>query len=161
MKKILKELLPYVIIVLAVILIRTYIVTPVTVDGPSMQSTLYTNDVMLLFKINKNNLQRYDIVVLKHGTDRLIKRLIALPGERIKCVDGKIYINDEEKSNEYGYGSNFDFDEVTLGDDEYFVMGDNREDSLDLRYFGAVKKDQILGNVNYILFPFNRFGSFK
>ena len=51
MKKILKELLPYVIIVVAVVLIRTYIVTPVTVDGPSMQTTLYTNDVMLLYKL--------------------------------------------------------------------------------------------------------------
>ncbi len=161
MKKILKELLPYVIIVVAVVLIRTYIVTPVTVDGPSMQTTLYTNDVMLLYKFNKNNLNRYDIVVLNHSTDRLIKRIIALPRESIRCTNGKVYINGEEKSNEYGYGNNFDFDEVTLGDDEYFVMGDNRENSLDSRYFGAVKKDQILGNVNYITFPFNRFGTIK
>ena len=158
MQKFIKEIIPYIIIIVVVVLIRTFIITPVTVDGPSMEKTLYSNDVMLLYKFNKNNIKRYDIVVFKYGNDRLIKRLIGLPGETIKCVDGKIYINDEDKSNEYGYGNNFDFSETTLKDNEYFVMGDNREDSLDSRYFGSVSSDQILGNTNYIIFPFNRFG---
>jgi signal peptidase I len=161
MKKIIKEILPYALIIIVVVFIRSYLVTPVTVDGPSMQKTLYTNDVMLLYKINKENVKRYDIIVLQKGNDRLIKRLIALPNETIQCKNGKIYINGKEESNEYGYGTNFDFDEVKLGSDEYFVMGDNRDDSLDSRYFGPIKKNQILGNTNFIIFPFNHFGNVK
>lgn len=159
--KFIKELIPYVVIILVVILIRSFIVTPVTVDGPSMESTLYTNDIMVLYKFNKNNIKRYDIVVFKHNNDRLIKRLIGLPGEKIKCVSGTIYINNEELSNEYGYGKNMDFSEVKLGEDEYFLMGDNREDSLDCRYFGPVNKADILGSTNLIIFPFNHFGMVK
>ena len=158
MNKSVKEALPYIIIVLVVVIIRSFIVTPVTVSGPSMQTTLYTGDVMLLTKYNKSNLQRYDIVVVKRNSERLVKRLIALPNETIKCSDGKIYINGEEKTNEYGYGPNEDFDEVKLKSDEYFVIGDNRNDSLDSRYFGPIKKNQILGKTNLIVYPFKRFG---
>ncbi|MGB4627819.1 MAG: signal peptidase I [Erysipelotrichaceae bacterium] len=159
MAKFIKEIIPYIIIVIAVVLIRTYIITPVTVYGPSMETTLYSNDIMLLYKFNKNNIKRYDIVVFKYGNDRLIKRVIGLPGDTIKCLDGKIYINNEEKSNEYGYGSNLQFSQITLKEDEYFVMGDNRENSLDSRYFGPVTSEQILGTTDFIIFPFNRFGS--
>ena len=148
MKYFTKEILPYIIIVLVVVLIRTFIITPVTVNGPSMQETQY----------KKNTVERYDIVVVKKDGDRLVKRLIGLPNEEIECKNGKIYINGEEKSNEYGYGTNKDFAKVKLGSDEYFVIGDNRNDSLDSRYFGPVKKNQILGKTNFIIFPFNRFG---
>lgn len=161
MAKFIKEIIPYIIIVIAVVLIRTYIITPVTVDGPSMETTLYSNDIMLLYKFNKNDIKRYDIVVFKYGNDRLIKRVIGLPGDTIKCLDSKIYINNEEKSNEYGYGSNLQFSQITLKEDEYFVMGDNRENSLDSRYFGPVTGEQILGTTDFIIFPFNRFGSVK
>lgn len=160
MKKFFKELLPYLIIILVVVVLRSYVITPVTVDGPSMQTTLYTNDVMLLYKFNKNNVKRYDIVVVKHGSDRLIKRLIGMPGDTIKCVGGIIYLNNEPADN-YGYGNNFDFEAVKLSNDEYFVIGDNREDSFDSRYFGPINKDQMMGNVNFIFFPFNRFGTVK
>jgi signal peptidase I len=160
MKKFFKELLPYLIIILVVVVLRSYVITPVTVDGPSMQTTLYTNDVMLLYKFNKNNVKRYDIVVVKHGSDRLIKRLIGMPGDTIKCVSGIIYINNEE-AEKYGYGNNMDFAAVKLSSDEYFVIGDNREDSFDSRYFGPINKDQMMGNVNFIFFPFNRFGIVK
>ena len=161
MKQFLKEVIPYVVIIVVVVLIRVFIVTPVAVDGPSMQKTLYTGDVMLLYKFKKYNVNRYDIVVVQRENSRLVKRLIALPGESIKCSGGKIYINGEEKTNEYGYGTSMDFTEVTLADDEYFVIGDNRGDSLDSRFFGPVKKEQILGTTNFILYPFNRFGKVK
>lgn len=161
MKKKIEELIPYVAIIIAVILVRAYIVTPVTVDGPSMETTLYTKDIMLLYKFNKNHIKRYDIIVFDRGPSKLVKRLIALPGETIKCEDGIIYINGEEKSNEYGYGKTRDFDEVTLKENEYFVMGDNREDSMDSRAFGPIKAKQIKGNTNFILFPFKHFGLVK
>lgn len=161
MKNFIKEAIPYIVIIVVVVLIRTFIITPVTVDGPSMEETLYTNDILLLYKFNKKNIKRYDIIVFNKSDSKLVKRLIALPGESIKCEDGVIYINGEEKSNEYGYGKTKDFEEVKLNDDEYFVMGDNREDSLDSRIFGPINISQIQGNTNFIIFPFNHFGNVK
>lgn len=157
MKKFVKEYLPYVLILLVIILLRIYVVTPVTVDGNSMNDTLYTNDLMLLFKIG--NIERYDIVVANHDNKKLIKRVIGMPNDKIKCVSGILYINNEEDTSGYGYGENIDFPEYTLKDDEYFLIGDNRSDSFDSRYFGPVKKEDIVGKANFIIFPFNRFGS--
>lgn len=157
MKKFVKEYLPYVLILLAIILLRIYVVTPVTVDGNSMNDTLYPNDLMLLFKVG--NIERYDIVVANHDNKKLIKRVIGMPNDKIKCVSGILYINNEEDTSGYGYGENIDFPEYTLKDDEYFLIGDNRSDSFDSRYFGPVKKEDIVGKANFIIFPFNRFGS--
>lgn len=157
MKKFVKEYLPYVLILLVIILLRIYVVTPVTVDGNSMNDTLYPNDLMLLFKVG--NIERYDIVVANHDNKKLIKRVIGMPNDKIKCVSGILYINNEEDTSGYGYGENIDFPEYTLKDDEYFLIGDNRSDSFDSRYFGPVKKEDIVGKANFIIFPFNRFGS--
>lgn len=157
MKKFVKEYLPYVLILLVIILLRIYVVTPVTVDGNSMSDTLYPNDLMLLFKVG--NIERYDIIVANHDNKKLIKRVIGMPNDKIKCVSGILYINNEEDTSGYGYGENIDFPEYTLKDDEYFLIGDNRSDSFDSRYFGPVKKEDIVGKANFIIFPFNRFGS--
>lgn len=157
MKKFVKEYLPYVLILLVIILLRIYVVTPVTVDGNSMNDTLYPNDLMLLFKVG--NIERYDIIVANHDNKKLIKRVIGMPNDKIKCVSGILYINNEEDTSGYGYGENIDFPEYTLKDDEYFLIGDNRSDSFDSRYFGPVKKEDIVGKANFIIFPFNRFGS--
>lgn len=151
----LKEILPYVIILVAVILFRTFIATPVIVNGPSMQETLHTNDILILRRTSKIN--RYDIVVANHNGDKLIKRVMGIPGDKIKCVSGIIYVNNEEVSN-YGYGTSFDFAQVILGENEYFLIGDNREDSLDSRYFGPVEKSNISGVADFRVFPFNKIG---
>lgn len=156
MKKFIKEYLPYVVILVVIVLLRIYVVTPVTVDGNSMNDTLYTNDLMLLFKIG--DIERYDIVVANHDNKKLIKRVIGMPNDKIKCVSGILYINNEEDASGYGYGENIDFPEYILKEDEYFLIGDNRSDSLDSRYFGPVKKEDIEGKANFIIFPFNRFG---
>ena len=155
MKEKLKEILPYIIILVAVILFRTFIATPVIVNGPSMQDTLHTNDILILRRTEKIN--RYDIVVASHNGDKLIKRVMGVPGDKIKCVSGIIYVNNEEVSN-YGYGTSFDFQQVILGDDEYFLIGDNRKDSLDSRYFGAVNKSDLSGVADFRIFPFTKIG---
>ena len=111
MKEKLKEILPYIIIFIVVILFRTYIATPVIVNGPSMQETLHTNDVLILRRTDRIN--RYDIVVANHNGDKLIKRVMGIPGDKIKCVSGTIYVNNEEISS-YGYGTSFDFPQVVL-----------------------------------------------
>ena len=85
MKKFIKELIPYIVIIIVVVLIRTYIITPVIVVGDSMVPTLKDNQILLLNKIDYrfNEIERYDIVVIKVGKSEIIKRVIGLPGENI------------------------------------------------------------------------------
>ena len=156
-KKIIIDLIPYVIILLVVVLVRTFIVTPIIVSGPSMQPTLDGGELMILNKMS--DLERFDIVVVDAGNEEIIKRIIAMPGETISCEDGIIYVNGRRQDEEYSQGITFDFDKVVLEDDEYFVMGDNRENSADSRHMGAFKKEQIKGTAKIILFPFNEFGT--
>lgn len=155
-----KELIPYVIILLVVILIRTYLVTPIKVQGQSMSPTLTGKEFMILKKYDKT-IERFDIVVVNTDHDDIIKRVIALPGETIACENGNIYVNGRKLEDNYGSGVTSDFKKVTLKDNEYYVLGDNREDSLDSRYFGPFTKDKIKGTTNLILFPFNKIGVVK
>lgn len=156
---IIKELIPYVVILIAVVLIRTYLVTPIMVSGPSMKPTLEGGEVMILNKLGK--IDRYDIVVVDIKTEDIIKRVIALPGETISCEDGVIYVNDKKIDEEYGMGTTGNFNKVTLADDEYFVLGDNREDSLDSEELGPMKVEQIKGTTSLILYPFSKIGNVK
>lgn len=157
--KIIKEIIPYIVIVLVVVLIRTFIITPVRVDGDSMKNTLKNGDILLLYKLGSIN--RFDIIVLDEEKDneKIIKRVIGLPGETIAIKKGKIYINDKVIDDEYAYGETSDYDKVTLEDDEYFILGDNRLISKDSRYFGPIKKSEIKGKIVFRLFPFTKIGN--
>ena len=157
--KIIKEIIPYIIIVLIVVLIRTFIITPVRVDGDSMKNTLKNGDILLLYKLGSIN--RLDIIVLDEEKDneKIIKRVIGLPGETVAIKKGKIYINDKVNDDEYAYGETSDYDKVTLEDDEYFILGDNRLISKDSRYFGPIKKSEIKGKIVFRLFPFTKIGT--
>lgn len=157
-----KDSISFIIIILAIILIRLFIVTPVRVDGPSMNDTLKDGDILLLDKYD-NTFERFEIVVFNYSGERLIKRIIGLPGEVVSYKNNKLYINGNEIEDDYGLGYTEDFELKNLNltkipDNEYLVMGDNRNDSLDSRYFGTISKDKILGSVKYRLFPFNKFG---
>ena len=163
-KETIKELLIYLGIIVFVVLLRTFIITPVRVDGTSMNSTLNDGDIMILNKINYrfNDIERFDIVVIKYYKERFIKRVIGLPGETIKYIDNELYINNikveehflQEETDDYSY-------EGFIPENCYFVMGDNRRDSLDSRSFGCVNKEEILGSANLVLFPFKNFGMKK
>ena len=157
--KILKEIIPYVIVVIVVVLIRTFLVTPIRVNGSSMYPTLKDKEIMILNKIGKtiNGIDRFDIVVLKDD-DYLIKRVIALPGEKISCQNGNIYINGKKLKDKYGSGLTSDFEPIEVPKNSYFVMGDNRENSKDSRYIGPINKKEIKGKTSFILFPFKNFG---
>ena len=137
--KFIKEIFPYIVILLVVILIRSFLVTPIKVNGQSMYDTLTGDEIMLLFKVGDIN--RYDMVVADlivdgKKDDTLIKRVYGLPGETIKCENGVIYINDRKIDDPYATNETSDFEAVTLGSDEYFLLGDNRSISLDSRIIG-------------------------
>lgn len=160
MKKFLKELLPYVVIVIVVVLIRTFIVTPVQVDGPSMKPTLQNKELLLLSKYKKNY-QRFDIVVFKFNDSKLVKRIIGLPGDTLEYKNSQLYINGTlvEESFEHAITEDFKLSSIgyqTIPDNMYFVVGDNRINSLDSRYIGLISKNQIEGIVNISIWPLKK-----
>ena len=157
--KVIKEVIPYIVIVVVVVLIRTFIITPVRVDGDSMKNTLKNGDILLLYKLS--SIDRFDIIVIDEEKDneKIIKRVIGLPGETVAIKKGKIYINDKVIDDEYAYGQTSDYNKVTLRDDEYFILGDNRLISKDSRYFGPIKDNEIKGKIVFRLFPFTKIGT--
>ncbi len=160
----LKEIMPYVVILIVVLLFRSFVATPIKVNGQSMYDTLTGNEIMILNKLG--SIHRYDIVVadlIVNGKkeDTLIKRVYGLPGETISCENGRIYINGRNIEDDFAYGVTEDFEPVTLQSDEYFVLGDNRGISLDSHIFGPIKKKNIQGVTSFVLWPLNKFGNVK
>jgi len=151
-------------VMLIVRTIQVFLIQPFIVDGGSMLPTFETNDVLLIDKVDYryNEPQRGDVVVFKfkmEGSELdgkyFIKRLIAFPGEKIEIngtstiihtVDGKT-INLDEKYVEESRASfvNYKYNNYTLGEDEYFMMGDNRAGSYDSRSWGPIHRSQMSG----------------
>ena len=165
--KIVKELIPYIIIVIVVILFRTFIATPIRVDGPSMEDTLKNGDILLLNKLNKS-IKRFDIVVIYKSDIRLIKRVIGLPGENIEYKDNELYINGKVvedvaliRTGDFTLKELYGVDRIPEG--YYFVLGDNRTVSKDSRYYdiGLIKRSEIAGTTSFRFFPFNKIGKIK
>lgn len=167
-KELIKKIYPYIIVVIVVVLIRSFIVTPAVVDGQSMEDTLYSNNVVILNKLDYklNDIKRFDVVVLKYNGEKLIKRVIGLPGEHVEYKDGNLYIDGFLIEDTYGKTGTDDFKLETLGylnipGDMYFVVGDNRSNSADSRILGLIKKEDILGSVSYRIFPLTKIGRVK
>lgn len=166
--KVFKEALPYIIIIIAVILIRTFIVTPVRVNGESMHPYLKEGEVLILNKLDKS-FNRFDIVVINSNKTKIIKRIIGMPGETIAYKDCKLYINDEEVEDFVKDCATDDFsldglyNYAIIPEGYYFVMGDNRKNSSDSRDYrvGLISKSQIEGTTSIRLYPFNRLGTLK
>lgn len=166
MKEKLKPLLPYIIIILVVLFIKSFIVAPIKVNGESMYPTLEEKDIMILNKTAYyfNDPKRFDIVVVDIKDEYLIKRVIGLPGEHIEYIDNTLYVNGKKVAENFKHGKTDDFNIEELGRDtvpenSYLVMGDNRENSLDSRELGFMKEEQLLGRTSLIVLPFDRIGS--
>lgn len=177
----------FVVSAIVILLFVNFVAHPVRVDGRSMYPTLkdgefgFTNVGGVLL----NGVDRGDIVVVTMEEEgqktHWVKRVIGLPGDTVSCVNDVVYINgkvlDETKYidpdyrqslvDKFGYFNKVpnanntnveDFEEVKLGDDEYYVMGDNRPYSKDSRYVGPVKKSQIFAKKMLVLLPISDIG---
>lgn len=177
MKNILKEILSTSLYILFV-LILTYLIIHFVgqrteVIGPSMEPTLHNGDNLIVEKISYrfNDPKRYDIIVFPFKYAKrtyYIKRIIGMPGETVYIdEEGTIYINDEVLDESYGkeviLNPGLASTKITLKEDEYFVMGDNRNDSSDSRdpSVANIKRDEIIGRAWVRIWPFSKFGSIK
>ena len=166
--------------IIAGILLVIFVIQRDDVYGRSMQPTLNSGDVVFTQKISTyfNNYDRGDIVVLDgkgmYGYDKseyLIKRVIGLPGETVKIDEGQVYIKPKDSDEFFilnetylvpgtattvrSYGVEHGYDEITLADNEYYCMGDNRPESNDSRTLGPFTTDRIKGVAVIRMFPFN------
>ena len=161
MQKFVKEYVPYIVIIILVLVIKRYVVTPIRVNGPSMLPTLKDKDIMILNEVGYriHGLKRFDIVVLDYKGEKLIKRVIGLPGEKIEYKDNKLYVNGKVLKEDFLHADTEDFDEIKVEKDRYFVLGDNRVNSTDSRIIGTVSIKDIRGTTKLTIYPFGRFGN--
>ena len=160
-KNIIKEIISYVVVIGIAVLLKVYVFSPIVVNGSSMYPTLHDNDIMILnkFSYHFEDIKRFDIVVSKDEEGYLVKRVIGLPGDVIYYEDNKLYVNGKVVEENFKHGKTEGFGEVKVHEGEYFLVGDNRERSLDSRKLGCFKRKDILGKTSYVLYPFDRFGS--
>lgn len=151
--------------------LKSYVIINATVPTGSMEHTIEPGDDLFGLRLTYyfSEVKRGDIIIFQFPDDetqKYVKRVIGLPGETVTIDDGKIYIDDSETPLEEPYLKDkwvqgtgpFKFE---VPEDGYFVMGDNRNDSFDARYWDNtyVTSDEIIGKAYFIYYPFSRFGS--
>ena len=169
-KGIIKDIMSYVLIILAVISIRIFIFDPVRVDGESMNTTLQDGEILIVDKLKyrRSEIERYDVVVIKLEGKRIIKRVIGLPNEVIEIKNNRVYADGVELDNSFASSESEDFKMSDIGlvkvpGNSYLVMGDNRFISNDSRnkLVGTIRKEKIEGKAKFIIWPLNKIGKVK
>ena len=176
MNRIMRELLNTAIYLLCVLgavwLVITFVGQRTEVEGASMENTLHNGDNLIVDKLSYrfHDPERFDIIVFPfqfQDNTYSIKRIIGLPGETVQIMDdGSIYINGEKLEENYGMEVikpetiGRAAEPIELGDDEYFVMGDNRNNSSDSRtdMVGNIKRENIIGKAWLRIWPVSDFG---
>ena len=164
-----REIVEVVVIALVtVFIIRSFLVQPFLVNGASMEPNFEDGNYLLVDEISYrfSEPQRGEVVVFRYPNDRsvfFIKRVIGLPGEKLMIRDGEVYVDGKELNEDY-LGPSSDTEgriNVNLGEDEYFVLGDNRSYSFDSRNWGPIQRDDIIGVARIRVFPFNEINVFS
>lgn len=166
MKNFIKESVPYIIIIVVVVLIRTFIATPVIVSGDSMKPNLHDGEMLIVRKIgyNSSSIERFDIVVVKEGEDEIIKRVIGLPGEHISYKSNMLFVNGKLVEQDYKFYDTVDFnlEEIcacsSIPEGKYLVLGDNRPVSKDSRTIGLISEKDIFGEAIFRIWPISKLG---
>lgn len=169
-----ETILYFIVLLTIVLLAERFVMQPVEVDGNSMETTLSNKNHLLLEKLTYifSEPERFDIVVFQPFEDvedlYYIKRIIGLPGETIRIEDNIIYINGEPLIENYGNENVINdpgaaSEEIVIGEDEYFVMGDNRNHSKDSRdeTVGLVSKKSIIGRAWCRVWPLKDVGMIR
>ena len=171
-KEILSMLIYIAVVLIFTFLVVRYVGQRTQVSGSSMYPTLHDNDNLIVDKLSYRfkDPERFDIIVFPFQYKEetyYIKRIIGLPGETVQIKEGIIYINGEVLDEDYGREvierSGLAAEEIQLKEDEYFVMGDNRNASSDSREpsVGNIKRKDIIGRAFIRIWPFSRFGILK
>ena len=166
----LREVTTTLLITIVLFLGLRYSAQAVPLDGPSMQPGLHTNERVLVNSLAYifRQPQRGDVIVFHPPdalTQRYIKRVIGLPGDTVQLTLTNVYVNGV-KLNEsyiapapYGYPENPEPETIHLGSDQFFVMGDNRTNSQDSRYFGPIAQREIIGKAEFVVWPLKRLST--
>ncbi len=168
-REILEMIVYFIVLVIIFLLLQTFVGQHVEVNGKSMENNLFNGDHIILEKVSYrfNEPSRFDIVVFRpyeteeEKNNHYIKRVIGLPGEIVSIYDGQVYVNGEMLQENYGneaiINAGIANNEVLLKDDEYFLLGDNRNNSVDSRssYIGPVERNQIIGRAWVRIWPIN------
>ncbi|GEN85648.1 signal peptidase I [Oceanobacillus sojae] len=160
-----------VLLIAVFVIVRAFLFENYVVNGKSMEPTLYDGNLMMVNTVTSNisNIHRFDVIVF-HATEEndYVKRVVGLPGETVEYKDDQLYVNgeyiaedflEEEKDNAETKPLTEDFTlleitgEETVPEDQIFVLGDNRGDSLDSRSIGFVPMDEVVGKVDITYWP--------
>lgn len=154
-----KEIFQTILVSLLIFLfVYVFLVQPHRVKGDSMRPNFVDGELLLTEKVTYRiyKPQRGDVVVFRAPTARkvdFIKRIVALPGERVEVEDGRVYINDERLNESYETQETGGDISITLSENQYFVLGDNRGSSSDSRSFGPIFKSSIRGRAWLVYWP--------
>lgn len=175
-RDILEMILFALVVFLLFFLMRQFLFVPVSVDGPSMEPSLHHQDRLILNKIEEPD--RFDIVVFQapdHSDSQYIKRIIGMPGDTVEYKNGVLFMNGEQVYEPYleefklqqpqweFFVTDFTLQgltgEITVPEEMYFVLGDNRSNSKDSREFGFIDANTVQGTANFRVMPFGDFGN--
>lgn len=171
-KKYLFSAIEMALVIIITVCIFKFVVIPVRIDGSSMENTLHDQDIALInaIGVKEENIDRFDVVVIYSDVldEKIIKRVIGLPGDTIEFKNDVLYINGVETTQDFldsefveeskiTYNAqNFTDDfKVTVEEGKFFVMGDNRLRSTDSRDLGTFAIDDIIGSKGAVIFPFS------
>jgi signal peptidase I len=160
-----KDVFWYIVIIIIVILAKVYVLSALEVVGTSMEPNLRDKNLVMYEKVSNYfvGYKRFDVVIFRYDMPPyVIKRIIGLPGEKIEYIDGKLLVNDEDIGELFeikGRTSDFSITQLGYGvipDNMYFVLGDNRSESIDSRTMGLIPREDIVGKPFLVIWPFNQ-----